>query len=113
MIVVVITASRDAADKVCALNGGKRVVPLKGFYEGSNLMKPGWKGVIWSVDQLIEVVMYHYPGDFQDFSFVDSGMTPYEVLKEARSLRLAVMHKGKKKPSSPIKKRKLDETQNT
>mmetsp|Transcript_19447 Transcript_19447/g.36774 ORF Transcript_19447/g.36774 Transcript_19447/m.36774 type:complete len:111 (+) Transcript_19447:686-1018(+) len=87
--------------------GGSELCPLKGFYEGSNLMKPGWKGVIWSVEQLIEVVKYHYPGDFQDFSFVDSGMTPSEVLNEARSLRLAAMHKGKKKPSSPIKKESL------
>eukprot|EP00977_Amphora_coffeiformis_P016225 scaffold4957_cov152-Amphora_coffeaeformis.AAC.5 len=34
MIVVVITASRDAADKVCALNGGKRVVPAQGILRG-------------------------------------------------------------------------------
>jgi hypothetical protein len=90
MIVVVITHKRDAADALCSLNGGYRVRPMEGFYTGTNFIKPQWKSAHWNRALLIDVVKYHHPNQFEDFSFVKEG-TPYLVLQKARSKVLSAI----------------------
>mmetsp|Transcript_787 Transcript_787/g.2296 ORF Transcript_787/g.2296 Transcript_787/m.2296 type:complete len:340 (-) Transcript_787:1611-2630(-) len=123
IIVVVMTQRKDAADALCHLNGGVRVVPIKGFYETKkddvlhNMMKafklqtqervlthPTWKGSRWTTSLLIEVLKYHLkPADFvslENTDFVQDGMTPFQVLQKATSM---IESRMAGEPTSPRK----------
>ncbi|OEU14803.1 hypothetical protein FRACYDRAFT_241361 [Fragilariopsis cylindrus CCMP1102] len=85
MFVVVSTSDEAVANQLCSLNGGQRVAPLPGSYEG-NVTSPTWNGMNWSRDLLIEAVRFKFPGTFpQDanFDFITTGMTPLQAIKVA------------------------------
>lgn len=96
VVTVVMTQYKDAANALCALNGGKRVRPLEGFYETETnpwfklpflkspanrfLTHPSWKGGKWTRKLLVRMIEYHFTqlelAEIQDFDFITEDMTP-------------------------------------
>lgn len=123
IMVVVITQDEEAANLLCAMNGGQRVRPLEGFYEtqenlwqqiltamkvrGTNALrtKPVWKGSTWTKKLLIQMLEYHFTEaelkSIGEPDFITEQMTPYEA-KAAASAKLFEGMGGM--PVSPKKK---------
>lgn len=99
VVVVVMTQYKDAADALCALNGGKRVRPIEGFYETATnplfelpvlkplanrtLTHPTWKRGKWTRKLLLRMIEYHFTRleleEIKDFDFIAEDMTPYDA----------------------------------
>lgn len=102
MFVVVSTSDEAVANQLCSLNGGQRVAPLPGSYEGEET-SPTWNGMKWSRDLLIEAIRFKFPGTFpQDanFDFITTGMTPLQAIKVAGSTS-----RSRKELGSPRRKK--------
>jgi hypothetical protein len=106
IIVVVITSEEEVAMKLCDLNGGLRVQPLPGYFEGDR-KTPTWKHQAWPHNLLVESVRYEYPGFLQEdqCTFISDDMSPCEA-----SLCAASAIRAKREtielPGSPKKKAK-------
>ena len=121
IMVVVITQDINAANTLCAMNGGQRVRPLEGFYEtqenawnkfltatnfrGTNdlLTNPVWKSSTWTKELLIQMLEYHFTKEEMESigepDFITEKMTPYEA-KIADSAKLLKGMAGM--PVSPV-----------
>lgn len=109
IFVVVMTQAKTVANRLCGMNGGVRVQPLPGFYEGSK-MSPEWNEEEWPRELLIEAIRYEYPGDFESdeaCTFIEEGMSPMQASQLAG---VEIRRRGVRKieaPESPRKKAKI------
>lgn len=101
MFVVVVTQNKEVANALCGLNGGQRIAPIPGCYNGDDKTSPTWKEEPWDRERLIEAVRYEFNGEksFGDectFDFIVDGMTPLQA-----NIAASKIFREKKTPKSP------------
>eukprot|EP00542_Grammatophora_oceanica_P018901 CAMPEP_0194048978 /NCGR_PEP_ID=MMETSP0009_2-20130614/29244_1 /TAXON_ID=210454 /ORGANISM="Grammatophora oceanica, Strain CCMP 410" /LENGTH=315 /DNA_ID=CAMNT_0038695023 /DNA_START=249 /DNA_END=1193 /DNA_ORIENTATION=- len=95
--VFILTDDRNTANELCKMDGGNRVKPLPGFYDGRHSPDEdvNWTEETWMVEDLSNLVFSYYPrikengqyvGDDGNAVFVKEGTLPDEALEVAAAI---------------------------
>lgn len=113
---VVMTQNKELANKMCALNGGKKIAPLPSAMAEETLpgaladdswwKDPKWTNLEWKNHLLSEMINLRFPNQFEvddgeGFMWVHKGLTPLDAIWAAEEKL------KQKRPISPPKRKKM------
>lgn len=95
---IIITSTKEIADKILDLNSWAKMRPLKFIHNGptTNIegqpgynpdKKADWKCVNWTLEQLKKLVITKV-GELDDYSFLLLGMTPKDAMVAAQEIKM-------------------------